>query len=70
MKSTLALIVSLVLFIVLSSGFYTIDETEQVIVTQFGKPVGEPVVHAGLHWKTPFIQTVNRVGYKFIATEG
>jgi membrane protease subunit HflC len=70
MKSTLALIVSLVLFIVLSSGFYTIDETEQVIVTQFGKPVGEPVVHAGLHWKTPFIQTVNRIENRVLEWDG
>ncbi|MDP1588904.1 MAG: protease modulator HflC [Prosthecobacter sp.] len=70
MKSTLALIVSLVLFIVLSSGFYTIDETEQVIITQFGKPVDEPVVHAGLHWKTPFIQTVNRIENRVLEWDG
>ncbi len=70
MKSTLALIVSLVLFIVLSSGFYTINETEQVIVTQFGKPVDEPVTQAGLHWKTPFIQTVNRIENRVLEWDG
>ena len=43
------------LTIVLGSGFYTVSMTEQVIITQFGMPVGEPVVDAGLHWKTPFI---------------
>jgi membrane protease subunit HflC len=70
MKSTITLIVSLVLFIVLSSGFYTVDETEQVIITQFGMPVGEPVVNAGLHWKTPFIQTVNRIENRVLEWDG
>ncbi|MBD3385375.1 protease modulator HflC [candidate division KSB1 bacterium] len=48
-------IVALVL-ILLSDALYVIDETEQVIITQFGDPVGDPVIAAGLHIKTPFIQ--------------
>ncbi len=42
--------------IVFSDAFYTVDQTKQVIITQFGNPVGEPVVNAGLHVKLPFIQ--------------
>ena len=40
---------------------YVVQETDQVIITQFGKPVGEPVTEAGLHFKMPFIQEVNRI---------
>ncbi len=44
------------LLILLSDALYVIDETEQVIITQFGDPVGDPIIAAGLHIKTPFIQ--------------
>ena len=40
------------------SSVYTVDETEQVIILQFGKPVGEPIREAGLHFKLPLIQDV------------
>ncbi|MEI6125354.1 MAG: protease modulator HflC [Pseudomonadota bacterium] len=46
-------------FLYFGQPFYTIDETEQVIITQFGKPIGEAITEAGLHFKVPFIQTVN-----------
>jgi len=42
----IAIVVAAVL-LVLSGALYTVDETEQVIITQFGKPVGEPVTEAG-----------------------
>ena len=48
------------LFILMSSA-YTVDEVEQVIITQFGKPVGEPVTEAGLKFKVPFVQEVNPI---------
>jgi membrane protease subunit HflC len=70
MKATLILIAVLALSIVLSSGFYTVDMTEQVIITQFGMPVGEPVKTAGLHWKTPFIQSVNRFENRVMEWDG
>ena len=47
--------------IVLAGSLYTVQETEQVIITQFGKPIGQPIVDAGLHFKLPFIQDVNRL---------
>ena len=43
---------------VLLSSVYTVSEVEQMIITQFGKPVGEPVTTAGLKTKIPFIQQV------------
>ncbi|MDG1139454.1 MAG: protease modulator HflC [Opitutales bacterium] len=49
---------------------YVVEETDQVILTQFGKPVGEPVTEAGLHFKIPFIQEVNRIEKRFLPWDG
>jgi len=49
---------------------YVVQETDQVIITQFGKPVGEPVTAAGLHFKLPFIQEVNRIEKRFLPWDG
>ncbi|MCK4793356.1 MAG: protease modulator HflC, partial [Desulfobacteraceae bacterium] len=49
----------IVILVLLSGGVYTVDETEQVVVTQFGKLVGEPIRTPGLKFKIPFIQNVN-----------
>lgn len=70
MKASLVLIVVLALGIVVSSGLYTVNETEQVVITQFGKPVGESILKAGLHWKTPFVQTVNRLDKRVLEWDG
>jgi len=43
----------------LSSTFYTVSETEQVVITQFGEPIGVAVTQPGLHVKLPFAQDVN-----------
>ena len=49
---------------------YVVEETDQVIITQFGKPVGDPVTEAGLHFKVPFIQDVNRIEKRFLPWDG
>lgn len=53
-------IVAIIAFVVVSNSVYTIQETEQVIITQLGNPVGEPITEAGLYFKMPFAQKVNR----------
>jgi membrane protease subunit HflC len=55
---------------VLMSSIYTVDEAEQAIITQFGKPVGEPVVDAGLKFKVPFIQEVNPIDKRVLEWDG
>jgi modulator of FtsH protease HflC len=55
------LIVAAVVVFVASSSLYTLEETEQAIITEFGKPIGQPVTNAGLHFKVPLTQEVNRV---------
>jgi membrane protease subunit HflC len=44
---------------VVYDGFYILEEGTQVVVTQFGAPVGDPVTEAGLHLKMPFLQQIN-----------
>jgi membrane protease subunit HflC len=53
-----------------SGCFYTLPETEQAIITEFGKPVGDPVLDAGLHWKTPFVQDVRRFEKRVLRWDG
>ena len=55
---------------VLMSSIYTVNEVEQVIITQFGKPVGEPVTSAGLKVKVPFIQAVNPIDKRVLEWDG
>jgi membrane protease subunit HflC len=56
--------------VALMSSIYTVSEVEQVIVTQFGKPVGEPVTSAGLKLKLPFIQDVNPIDKRVLEWDG
>ena len=62
--------VALVLFLILSGAFYTVDQTEQVIITQFGQPVGDPITEPGLHFKMPFVQSVNSLDKRFLEWDG
>lgn len=68
--SLLILIAGIGLYILGSASLYTVGETEQVIITQFGKPVGETISEAGLHFKTPFIQRVNRFEKRILEWDG
>jgi membrane protease subunit HflC len=58
------------LVVILAQSLYTVNETEQVIITQFGEPVGEPVVKPGLHFKVPFIQRPNYFERRFLEWDG
>ncbi len=70
-KKFIGLIVLLAIAgIVLANSFYAIDETEQVIITQFGAPQGEAITEAGLKMKVPFIQKVNRFDKRFLEWDG
>lgn len=49
---------------------YTVNQAEQVIITQFGRPVGDPITDPGLHFKLPFVQDVNRFDKRYLAWDG
>jgi len=73
MKSLWSFITA-VLFIVTAfvamDAIYTVSEVEQVIITQFGKPVGEPVTSAGLKLKLPYIQEINPIDKRVLEWDG
>jgi membrane protease subunit HflC len=59
-----------VAFQVVLGCFFAVHQTEQVIITQFGKPIGEPITDPGLHFKLPIIQMVNRIDKRFLEWDG
>jgi len=65
----LAVVLFLVL-VVLVSSLYVVDETKQVVITQFGEPIGEPIVDAGLYFKRPFIQRANYFEKRMLEWDG
>jgi len=70
MKGPIFIIIILVAFVLSNSSFYTLSEGRQAIITQFGKPIGEPVTKAGLHFKVPFVQEVRYVDKRILSWDG
>ena len=66
----IAAVAGALLAIVASASLYVVDEREQVIITQFGEPVGEAVTEPGLHVKAPFIQRVLRFEKRWLEWDG
>lgn len=68
----LALIVVLLvaLAIVGRASMFAVDEAEQAIVVQFGRPVGEPITEPGLHFRVPFVQEVRRFDKRLLSWDG
>jgi len=69
-KLIIQLAILAVLFIVIVDAFYLVNETEQVVITQFGKPVGEAKVTPGLKIKLPFIQKINFFEKRYMEWDG
>lgn len=63
-------IIGFIGFIAVTASFYIVDETQQVIITQLGKPVGDPVVNPGFHFKIPAIQKANYFDKRFLEWDG
>ncbi len=75
MKAIPILFAVFAVLVTIYSSAYTVDETEQIFITEFGKPVStvntDPQVNqAGLHWKKPFIQQVNRIEKRILEWDG
>ena len=69
-STTTQIAVGLAVLVLVAQSLYTVSETEQVILTQFGEPVGDPVVTPGLHFKLPFIQRANFFEKRFLEWDG
>jgi len=74
--SPLGGLLAVLLSIAIFGCAYTVDETEQVVLTQFGRPIGQPINDAadssgaGLHFKLPFVQTANRFEKRILEWDG
>ncbi|MDD5579637.1 MAG: protease modulator HflC [Methylobacter sp.] len=58
------------LAILLFQSIFTVNQAEQVIITQFGRPVGDPITSPGLNFKLPFVQQVNSFDKRYLAWDG
>jgi membrane protease subunit HflC len=58
-KSRSLIIALIIIGFILYSAAYVVDETEQVVITQFGKAIGDPKTEPGLYFKIPVIQQAN-----------
>jgi membrane protease subunit HflC len=69
-KYTLIGVLIVVGLILLFSSAFVVNETEQVVITQFGKPVGHAIVDPGIHFKLPIVQEANFFDKRFLAWDG
>ncbi|PHR26121.1 MAG: HflC protein [Desulfotalea sp.] len=60
----------LLAIVIVYDGFFIVEEGQQVVITQFGAPVGVPVVDAGMHFKMPFIQHTEVFEKKILIWDG
>jgi membrane protease subunit HflC len=58
-EAKIGIAVLVVLVILAVSSFFVVSETQQVVITEFGRPIGKAITKAGLHFKLPIIQTAN-----------
>jgi len=68
--SFITVAVIIIALLVISGAVYIIDETQQVVITQFGEPIGKPITKAGLHFKMPFIQHANYFEKRILEWDG
>jgi len=66
----LIIIVAIVLIVFIYNAAYTVDETQQVVITQFGRIIGDPKVDPGLKFKIPFIQKANYFAKNLLGWDG
>jgi membrane protease subunit HflC len=69
-KTIVLIAVGLLGLLVLIDAVFVVSETNQVIITQFGEPIGGPINTAGLHLKAPFIQKTNYFEKRWLEWEG
>ena len=67
---TIGIIIVIGLIVTVANGFYVLEEGKQAVITQFGRPVGQPVTEAGLHFKTPYIQEVATFEKRILIWDG
>jgi len=70
MGAFIGVVIAIFLILLFSGAFYTVSEWDQVVITQFGRPVGKPKIEAGLRFKIPFIQEIHRYEKRIMRWDG
>lgn len=70
LKIAIIVIVALVAWVTINSALFVVSETQQVVITQFGKPVGKPITTPGLKVKLPFVQIEHAFEKRFLEWDG
>ncbi len=70
MGTALTAIIALIIVVVIYSFAYVVKEVDQVVITQFGNPVGDPITDPGIHFKIPLIQKANFFEKRFLEWDG
>lgn len=69
-KKIILIVLAVIALLSIKGFFYTLSEGRQAIITQFGKPIGDPVTEAGLHFKLPFFHEVRYVDKRILSWDG
>lgn len=69
-RNLVSVLAAFVLLVLAADATYIVSETDQVVITQFGEPLDEPVTEPGLHFKLPFIQKAHHFDKRFLAWDG
>jgi len=70
MRAMIGVVIGILLIFLFSGAFYTVREWDQVVVTQFGRPVGKPKTKPGLKFKIPLIQEIHRYEKRIMRWDG
>jgi membrane protease subunit HflC len=70
MGALVGVVIVIFLILVISGAFYTVREWDQVVITQFGEPIGEPKTQPGLYFKIPLIQKLHRYEKRILRWDG
>lgn len=70
LRLIILVVLSIAAIVLIAESTYIVKETEQVVITQFGKPVGEAVVTPGLKLKAPFVQKTNYFEKRYMEWDG
>lgn len=70
LKGIVFIAVLVIMVLIALDGMYIVDETEQVIITQFGAPVGDEITEPGIRFKIPFVQETNYFDKRYLEWDG
>ncbi len=69
-KNIIIAVIGFLIFLVIMSSAFIVDETKQAIITRFGKPVGDAITDPGIHFKVPFLEEANFFDKRFLEWDG